>query len=100
MLLLPVGTPSRDDANDLVFRTLKLDGVSYQQKQNSSDHAKRLPTALPAFDAIMIDQGVGIIEDVPRQLETHAVFPLVCFRFCRIPLKPNHETYNSITPIV
>jgi hypothetical protein len=51
--LLPVGTAGREDADDFVLAVV-LNGVGDQQQENAVHEAKGLPTALAAFNAVLL----------------------------------------------
>lgn len=72
--------------------------MSDEQEQNSADHPKSLPSPFAALDAIMIRNGVGVIENVHGYVKTYAMLSLVRLGLDRIPFKMNHRNLqNRIT---
>jgi len=93
--LLPVGLAGRDDADNFVLAFFS-NVVGDEQQHDTPNQADGLSPQFASLDAVLLGNGIRVIEDVHGILEADAVLPFVAPRLCLVPLELNHAQYRII----
>jgi hypothetical protein len=71
--------------------------MNNEQQNHISGKSQCVPAVFSTFGAVLLEQGVGIVEYESSVFEGDAVFPLVGTCLHRIPLVPGNNNFR-ITP--
>jgi hypothetical protein len=84
--LSPSCPPGRDNSDHFILVPF-FNGVRYEEQKGSIRDSYSLPAQFTIHDAILLNDGHGIVEDFDRVVEVDPMLAQVALGFVLVPLK-------------